>query len=365
MVWVCKKCDATWYYPVSECIYCGSKTTEAESKSYTVKGVTKVVTPSAEHKETPYYVLLLEDEKGRLHIRKSFKEYNLGEAILSHKTEKQTPKLVGVVGTGSMGSDIAQLALQSGCRVILKSRSKLGLNKARDKIEKNLTKSMGTENKDLFLHNIKFTTRFSDLKDSDIIIESVVEDEKVKKDLLKKLDKICSRKTIFASNTSSISIDALSSVVSDQKRVVGMHFFKPATKMRLVEVVSGEKTAEKTVKFTVALAEEMGKIPIVTKDSPGFIVNRILMPYLNEAVYALDEGLGSVEEIDAAAKLGLNNPIGPLALLDLIGLDVFVAIMGNIHRKTKNPKYLPCSRVMEMVKAGQLGRKAGIGFYKY
>lgn len=360
---VCRKCNLAWYYPVKKCIFCGSGTEDSEPSSCIVKGFTKVHVPSGEHKETPYFNLLLEDAEGNLHIRKSLREYGLGDTFTEGRGKEPSgnKRIVGVVGTGSMGLGIAQVALQAGFNVVLKSRSEKSLKKARSVMEAGSPAGTGKPPS----VDITYTSRFEDLACCDIVIESIVEDIVEKKALLKTLEGVCRKDAILATNTSSLSIDEMSSVLSNPGRFVGLHYFKPATKMRLVEVVKGVKTTKKTVDYVANLAREMNKVPVVTKDSPCFIVNRILMPYLNEATYAFEEDVASAEDIDTAAKLGLNHPLGPLQLLDLIGLDVFLAIMDNLYERTKNSRYLACDLVRSMVSEGRLGRKSGEGFYKY
>ena len=185
------------------------------------------------------------------------------------------------------------------------------------------------------------------------------------KEVFRELEKACKPGTIFASNTSSLSIDDLAAGLKDPSRLVGMHFFNPATKMRLVEVINGAKTKEVAVEQTIGLVESIHKVPVKVRDSPAFIANRILMPYLNESICLLSEGAARKEDIDTTAKLALNHPMGPFQLLDLIGLDVFVEIMKNLHKSTGNPKYKPCPLAEKMVSSGKLGRKTGEGFYKY
>jgi 3-hydroxybutyryl-CoA dehydrogenase len=323
-----------------------------------------VFTPSPDHSVVPYYNLWLEDKYGNFYIRKTFQSYELGEEISQIRREIKIKK-IGVIGTGVTGVGIAQVAIQAGCEVVLKSRTKENLDKALENIGQNLLKTMRTEEKNKILCNIKPTVKLKDLKNVDVVIESVIEDIAVKKELFKELDKICPKETILATNTSSLSIDEIAAATSNPNRVIGMHFFNPVPKMHLVEIISGKKTSKETVETIKDFTKQLLKVPIIIKDTPGFIVNRILMPYLNEAVNILYEGLASPNDIDTAAKLGLNIPMGPLALLDLIGLDVFQAIMNSLYQKTGNPKYLPCPLVEKMVKEGKLGRKTKEGFYKY
>ncbi|MFH1897599.1 MAG: 3-hydroxyacyl-CoA dehydrogenase NAD-binding domain-containing protein [Candidatus Desantisbacteria bacterium] len=274
-------------------------------------------------------------------------------------------KKVGVIGTGVTGTGIAQVLVQAGCEVILKSRAEEKLDKAFEKIGTNLLKTMNTEEKDKLLFNIKPTLKLDDLNTTDMVIEAVIEDIEIKKQLFKELDEICPKKTILATNTSSLSIDEIAKVTSNPNRVIGMHFFNPVPKMQLVEIIAGEKTSQEIIEFVRDFTKHLLKVPVTMKNCPGFIVNRILMPYLNEAVYVLSEGIASPSDIDTAARLGLNHPMGPLALLDLIGLDVFLSIMNSLYRATGNPKHLPCPLVEKMIQEGKIGRKSKEGFYKY
>lgn len=364
MVLICKKCNLTWHYPVDTCIYCGSKTETVNPKSYIVRGITEVFTPSPDHNSVPYYDLLLEDEYGNFHIRKAFQSHELGDKISEVKREIKVKK-VGVIGTGITGIGITQICIQAGCKVRLKSRSKRKLNQAIEKIGVRLLKKMKAEERDKLLRNIKPIVKLDDFNGVDIVIESVIEDIEIKKQLFKELDKLCPKKTVFATNTSSLSINEIATATSAPNRVIGMHFFNPVPAMRLVEIIAGEKTSQETIKFVENFAKQLLKVPVIMRDTPGFIVNRILMPYLNEAVYVLSEGIASPSDIDTAAKLGCNYPMGPFELLDLIGLDIFLAIMNSLYQRTANPKYLPCPLVEKMIQEGKLGRKTNEGFYKY
>jgi len=349
---------------VKECIYCGSELKQAKPNKFTVLSVTEVKVASEEHKQVPYYNLLVSDEYGNLHIKKSLKKYSEGE-VLFGDGGKTRPIKVGVVGTGVTGKGIVEVALQSGCSVVWKSRSNDSLERAVARVETNLLKGVSEQDKESLMKNLKPTTKIKDLKDVDLVIESVVEALDVKKQLFEGLDDACAEKTILASNTSSLSIDEIASVTKRPEKVVGMHFFNPVPKMHLVEVVKASKTSSETVDFTSTVSSQFNKTVVVVKDAPCFIVNRILMPYLNEAAIVFSEGVASKEDIDTAVKLGLNHPMGPLALLDLIGLDVFQKIMQSLYKRTKNPKYLPSKIIEEMVGCGKLGRKSGEGFYKY
>lgn len=364
MVRKCRKCGRKWYYPVETCIFCGVKLDEVKPGEYTVKGVTEVFIPSTFHRQVPYYDLLLEDEQGNHYIKKTFEKHGIGDKIEAKTERKKLDATVGVVGTG-IGKYIAELAAESGFKVVFKSRSRESLKKAMEKIEKNLLKTLDEEEKNQVLSSIKDTRDYNDLRDCNIIIESVVEDYDVKKKVFQELDGICGEETIFATNTSSLSVDRLAATTKRPRKFMGLHFFNPPTKMRLVEIVRGSETSQETIEYAERLADEMNKTAVVVKDTPCFIVNRVLMPYLNEAVLTLEDGTAAAEDIDNAAKLGLNHPMGPLALLDLIGLDVFVRIMNNMYERTDNPKYKPSELAVKMVKEGKLGRKTKEGFYTY
>ncbi len=367
MVFKCEKCELVWYYPVKKCIYCKGETIELKEEKYAVKGITEVFVPSKDHSQVPYYDILLEDENGNFHIKKSFKKYEIGDVIFKDKKEKeeQVKEKIGVIGTGVTGTGIAQVFVSSGFEVIFKSRTKESLDKAIQRIERELLRTMTVDEKNEIIKSIKPTTNLNDLINADIVIESVTEDANVKKQLFKELDEILRDKTIIATNTSSLSIDELASVTSRADRFIGMHFFNPIPKLHLVEVVRGEKTSNATINEITELAKQINKKPIITKNSPGFIVNRIMAASLNEAIWELYEGVAPAEDIDTAIQLGLNHPMGPLALADLIGLDVVLAIMKSLYQRTNDGKYLPCPLIEEMVEKGKLGRKTRGGFYTY
>jgi len=367
MVFKCEKCNLVWYYPVKKCIYCKSEVVELKEEKYRVRGITEVFVPSKDHSQVPYYDLLLEDENDNLHIKKSFKKYEIGDVILTDnkKKEEHIKEKIGVIGTGVTGVGIVQVLVSAGFEVILKSRTQESLDRAIQKIGGELLRTTSVSEKNKIIKHIKPTTNLDDLMNVDIIIESVIEDINLKKQLFKELDEILPNNTIIATNTSSLSIDELASAISRPDRFIGMHFFNPVPKMYLVEIVRGEKTSNTTIDKITELAKQINKTPIITKNSPCFIVNRILAAYLNEAIWELYEGVASAEDIDTAVKLGLNHPMGPLALADLIGIDVVLAIMKSLYERANDKKYLPCPIIVKMVEEKKLGIKTKKGFYEY
>ena len=275
-----------------------------------------------------------------------------------------------VIGTGTMGSGIVQAFAQAGVPVLMKSRSEASNQKAVAKITKSLAKlvekgKVTEEYMNSVLGNITTTAEYSDLADCDLIIEAAVETMELKRELFAQLDQICKPEAILASNTSSLSITEIAGCTSRPEQVIGMHFFNPAPVMKLVELIKGQRTSDEVADKIKALAESIGKVPVMVNEAPGFVVNRILIPMVNEAVGILADGVATKEEIDEAMKLGANHPMGPLALGDLIGLDVCLAIMEVLHREYGDDKYRPHPLLRKMVRANLLGRKTGAGFFTY
>jgi 3-hydroxybutyryl-CoA dehydrogenase len=269
-----------------------------------------------------------------------------------------------------MGAGVAQVAAQAGVKVLLNDISEDFVAHGLESVGRNLDRMIQRgrfkpDERDRIMRRIDTTAKLDDLKDTDFVIEAVVENEDAKIALFQKLDKVCPPHVIFASNTSSISITRMGARTTRADRFIGMHFMNPVPAMRLVEIIRGLATSQETFEATRTLAERLGKNTMTAEDFPGFIVNRILLPMINEGIYTLYEGVGGVTDIDTAMKLGTNQPMGPLELADLIGLDTCLAIMEVMHRVFGDDKYRPCPLLKKYVDAGYLGRKAGRGFYIY
>lgn len=276
---------------------------------------------------------------------------------------------VGVIGSGIMGNGIAQVFATSGFDTVLVDINDDLLEKAKQNITKSLEKILskqGKENElDEILNRLTFTTDKQQFKDADLVVEAITEKIEVKKVVFKELDEICDEKTIFASNTSSLSITEMASATNRPEKFCGLHFFNPAPIMKLVEVIKGGRTSDETIVKAAEITERINKKGIIVEDSPLFVVNRILVPMISEAIFVLEQGIASREDIDEGMKLGASHPIGPLALADLIGLDTMLHVQESLYNETGDSKYRVPYLLKKKVRAGELGRKSGKGFYEY
>jgi 3-hydroxybutyryl-CoA dehydrogenase len=277
---------------------------------------------------------------------------------------------VAVIGAGTMGNGIAQTFASHGAQVTLVDVSAEALERGMGAIRSSLARlvqkqKLGSPEADAALSRIRPASRVEDAGDAGLVVEAVVEKLEVKREVFRTLDRVAPASTVLATNTSSISITTLGAATKRADRVIGMHFMNPVPLMALVEVIRGQETSEATTRAVVACAESIGKVPVEASDYPGFVSNRVLMPMINEAVFCLMEGVATREAIDTVMKLGMNHPMGPLALADLIGLDVCLDILNVLHAGLGDDKYRPCPLLRRMVAAGRLGKKAGKGFYDH
>lgn len=279
-------------------------------------------------------------------------------------------KKIGIIGTGTMGCGIAQVASQVRCEVIFQNRKQESVARGLSRIQKGLDKLVSRDKltqaqSEGITSRIRGVVSLEELKECDIVLESAPENLELKQELLETLSGIVTDRCIIATNTSSLSVTRLASFVTRPERFIGMHFFNPVPMMSLIEVVRGLRTSDETVAAVREFAQALGKTPIDVKDLPGFVVNRVLFPMINEAAFALSEGISDAEGIDACMKGGCNHPMGPLELADLVGLDVVHAILQSLYKEYGNPRYAPCLEIVKRVETGWLGRKTGRGFYDY
>lgn len=279
-------------------------------------------------------------------------------------------KKIVVIGGGTMGLDIAQVFARNGYEVVVRDIAAEIIKASEAKLNKGLDKlvakgKMDDAGKQAIIDKISFTTELSMATDADLVIEAAIENMEIKKKIFAELDSICKPETILASNTSSISITAIGAATKRQDRFIGMHFFNPATVMKLVEVIRGANTSDETFRIIYELSQAIGKDPVEVAEAPGFVVNKVLVPMINEAIGLLETGVASAEDIDKAMRLGANHPMGPLTLGDFIGLDVCLAIMDTLYQETGDPKYRASLLLRKMVRGGLLGKKTGKGIFDY
>ncbi|MEK6923980.1 MAG: 3-hydroxyacyl-CoA dehydrogenase family protein [Candidatus Micrarchaeota archaeon] len=331
--------------------------------SRTVVASTRVHAASREHPDAPYTSGICRTGGGKLSPFKTKQTAQPGDELLEKPSFDITT--IGVVGTGQMGVGIAALCAAKGFNVVLKSRREETARSALEAISRQLRKTLGTQQAANAIARVSTTTRFQDLKCAQFVVESIVEDEAAKREAFRQLGENTPPTTVIATNTSSIQVGKLAAETAHPNRVVGMHFFNPVHAMQLVEIVRPQDASGEAVAKAGALAEALGKTAITVKDSPGFIVNRLLLPQLNDAARLVQEGVASAEEVDEAVRLGLNHPMGPLRLIDLIGVDTAVEVLRQLHAQTGEKHFAPCKLLEKMLAEGKLGRKAGEGFYTY
>lgn len=363
--YACAQCGRDYAYAVAACSWCGDPLDQLEPPFGTVEAVTLVSVSSVGHEEVPYWCALVRAEDGSATILKSDVALANGDAVSLLGPVAADLAAVGIIGTGIMGRGLAELLLQRGHSVVWCGRTSDGLKRASTKLMERLGRVMDDEQLAAAQSLLSAATDFAALAVCDIVIEAVAEEMDTKMSVLAQAETAMRADAILASNTSGLSIEDLSTVLQRPQSFGALHFFNPATRMRLVEIAVCSRTSSETEVFLDSFARSLGKVPVHVAATPAFAVNRALMPLLNEAVRELEEGVASAEAIDEAIRLGLNHPMGPLALADLIGLDVVVDIMDNLARRTNDTAYAPRPLLRAMVADGKLGRKSGIGFYPY
>ena len=365
MIRVCEDCGGRLPEGVAMCLTCRCAVGECEPERGRVLAATEVWVPSVGHEDVPYWCALVETPEGATVVHKSETEVAEGDEVPLAAFEAAEALTVGVVGSGVMGRGLVELLLTKGHDVVWTGRSQERLERASEKVADRLGRIMDEDQVTAAMRRLTPSQDKVALRDCDVVIEAVVEDLGEKSAALQDAEEHMSDEAVLCTNTSSLPIDDLSLGLRRPARFGGLHFFNPPTRMRLVETSVGERSDEATSRFLDAFAAGLGKVPVRVAAAPGFVVNRCLMPLLNEAVRAFEDEVASAADIDEAVRLGLNHPMGPLALADLIGLDVVVSIMEDLSSRLDDPGYEPRPTLRAMVAEGRLGRKAGQGFYDY
>lgn len=361
----CPSCGARYSYELMNCTFCDVPLVDAESAAGTVLAVTEVSVPSLGHEDTPYWCALLETRDGGNLIAKFDRPVVVGQQASIGISDEADRLIVGILGTGIMGKGLVELLLSTGHDVVWIARSAPSLERARGKLAERLMRVMDEDELLERDRHLETGTEMGALSRCDLVIEAIVEELESKKEWLRSAEMAMRPDAVLATNTSGLPLDELAGVLEHPERFGCLHFFNPATRMRLVEVSVPATTSAETLKWLETFSRSLGKVPVVVKSRPAFVVNRVLMPLINEAVRSLEEDAAPAHDIDEAIRLGLNHPMGPLELADLIGLDVVVDIMDNLVERTGDANYAPRPMLRTMVEDGNLGRKAKRGFYDY
>ncbi len=363
---LCPVCQLTYAYELEVCTSCGTRLERSTGGEGVIVAVTEIATPSIGHEDVPYWCALTQTPDGSHGILKMSHAATAGETVsASTGGETQYMHTVGLIGSGVMARGLVELMISQGHRVAWVGRSLERLESSREKVAERLARFMDDNQTREALDRLTLSDRMSALKDCDIVIEAIIEELKPKQDIIRQVEDVVSEDCVIATNTSSLPLDRISAGMSHPERFGGLHFFNPPVRMRLVEIVQGPRTDEEVVRFMTQFARLLGKTPVLVAAGPGFIVNRVLMPLINEAVRTLEDGIAAADAIDEAVMLGLNHPMGPLALADLIGLDVVVSIMNDLHERLGDEAYAPRPLLKKLVEGGKLGRKTGEGFFTH
>jgi 3-hydroxybutyryl-CoA dehydrogenase len=363
-LWTCPDCGRAYAYELEWCTWCRVELVRSEPPEAEVLGATEVFVPSVGHEDVPYWCAFVRASDGAQGVVKLDYAAVIGDSISFAAEEQAELAVVGVLGTGTMGRSLSELLLGRGHTVVWCGRSAERLAIAKAKLLDRLGRVMDQDQIAAVERRLSVSADYSALGACDVVIEAVVEEIAPKKEALAAAEAFMRADAVLATNTSGLPVDELAAALARPENFGVLHFFNPATRMRLVETAIGSRTSEQTGAFLDAFSRSLGKIPVRVAAKPAFAVNRALMPLLNEAVRELEEGVAPAESIDEAVRLGLNHPMGPLALADLIGLDVVVSIMENLAERTGDPTYMPRPMLTRLVSQGKLGRKTGEGFYR-
>lgn len=361
----CPDCGRVYGYALPGCSWCRVPLEERETDAAVAAAVAEVSVPMLGHEDVPYWSVLARTPDGLYATIKSDVAVNVGDEVSAARAEEAELHVVGLIGTGVMGSSLAEFLLSRGHRVVWVGRTMERLAAAKARVLDRLGRVQDETELAESAQRLTVSDDYADLAACDVVIEAVVERMEPKKEALRRAEAAMRPGALLATNTSGLALDELASVLARPEDFGALHFFNPATRMRLVETAVAPATSEATSRELDAFALSLGKIPVRVAATPAFAVNRALMPLLNEAVRELEDGVADAASIDEAVRLGLNHPMGPLALADLIGLDVLVEIMDNLAERTGDETYRPRPLIREKVAAGQLGRKTGSGFYEY